>query len=49
MDALLKELRDVEWDLFLLYRSGDYVFDRAGVEALWLRLEGIEREIAAGL
>jgi hypothetical protein len=44
MDSFERELANVEWDLFLLYRAG--LPDAARVEELWLEVDRLEGLIA---
>ena len=45
MDKLEKSLREAEWELFLMYRSG--VVDRARERNLWWDIELLDGMIAA--
>lgn len=45
MDKLEKSLREAEWDLYLMYRSGDV--DRAKERNLWWDIELLDNMIAA--
>lgn len=40
MDSFARDLRNVEWELFLLYRSGSWDVER--VEFLWGEVERLE-------
>lgn len=41
----MKSLRDVEWELFLMYRAGGW--DRGVETALWVEVEKLDHMIAA--
>jgi hypothetical protein len=45
MDNLVKSLREAEWELFLMYRSGDV--DRVRERELWFDVEMLDGMIAA--
>lgn len=45
MDNLVKSLRDAEWELFLMYRSGSW--DRGVETALWVEVEKLDALIVA--
>lgn len=47
MNALLRDLRNVEWELYLLYRRGEG--DSALVAELWAEVERLDALIAAGI
>jgi hypothetical protein len=45
MDGLVKSLRDAEWELYLMYRSG--LWDRGTETSLWVEIERLDSMIAA--
>jgi len=45
MDKLVKSLREAEWELFLMYRSGN--IDRVRESSLWWDVEMLDSMIVA--
>jgi hypothetical protein len=45
MDKLEKSLREAEWELYLMYRSGSW--DRGTETSLWIEVEKLDSMIAA--
>jgi hypothetical protein len=45
MDKLDGSLREAEWELFLMYRSG--LWDRGVETSLWVEIEKLDEMIAA--
>lgn len=46
--SLVSRLRNVDWELFLLYRSGDAVVLPGRVDWLWAEVDRLEALIALG-
>ena len=47
LSGLRRELREVEWKLFLLYRGG--VWDEVVEASLWAEVDRIEVELSDGV
>lgn len=40
--SLAAQLRNIEWELYVLYQSGDDVFDSAEVARLWSEVDRLD-------